>query len=78
LVQATAQRHSPYFRISCRRAKQYSRYRSSMNAHMNPPVVEEFYRARMTLLLMYDEKAMCSIEHGRALERDGFLRRQLQ
>jgi hypothetical protein len=49
-----------------------------MNAHMNPPVVEEFYRARMTLLLMYDEKAMCSIEHGRALERDGFLRRQLQ
>ena len=30
----SAQRHSPYFRISCRRAKQYSRYRSSMNAHM--------------------------------------------
>jgi hypothetical protein len=45
---------------------------------LDPPVVEEFYRARMTLLLMYDEKAMCSIEHGRALERDGFLRRQLQ
>jgi hypothetical protein len=36
-----AQCDGPYFRLSWRRAKQYSRYRSSMNAHMTEsPLVD--------------------------------------